>query len=119
MGIPSDRIVAQHTPGPWSYYLDSEGCYGISHQSEEHEPGDVAHVYIPGAVDPEYDDGNEGLANARLIAAAPALRDALAWAVEWIERYEGEVMPAWREWQQRGRAALDAVRTPAAGTEER
>lgn len=65
------------TPPPWSYYLDSEGYYGISHESEAHEPGDVAHVYIPGSVDPEYDDGNEGLANARLIAAAPDLLGAL------------------------------------------
>lgn len=69
----------QHTtPGPWSYYLDPEGYYGISHASEEHDPGDVAHVYVPGSVDPEYDDRNEGLANARLIATAPMLLAALA-----------------------------------------
>lgn len=52
---------------------------------------------------------------ARLFAAAPLLRDELVWAVEWMERYEGEVMPEWREWQERGRAALSAATPPPAG----
>lgn len=70
-------VVANFTPGPWSFYLDPEGYYAIKHESEAHEPGDVAHIYIPGSTDPEYDDGNEGLANAQLIAAAPAMFEAL------------------------------------------
>ena len=38
-----------------------------------------------------------------------ALRAALTWAVEWMENYEGEVMPEWRAWQARGRAALQGA----------
>lgn len=90
---PAQQIVA-HTPGPWSYYLDAEGHYAINHESDAHEPGDIAHVAIPGAIDPEYDDGNEGLANARLIAAAPtmlaALKRALNGLVAWKEEQERE-----------------------------
>lgn len=81
--------TAQYTPGPWMYYLDAEGYYGISHKSEAHEPGDIAHVYVPGVVDPEYDDHNEGLANARLIAAAPMLLDALRMHVDAIGHTAG------------------------------
>lgn len=75
----SGQIVAQpnFTPAPWHYYLNSEGVVAIGHSSEAHEPGDIAHVYIPGATDPEYDDHNEGLANARLISAAPLMYEAL------------------------------------------
>lgn len=61
----------------------------------------------------EFEPGVDEEAVAHLMAAAPLLRDALAWAVEWMERWEGEVMPEWREWQARGRAALDATGPPA------
>lgn len=74
---PPEQRTGAWTPGPWLYFLDSEGYYAIAHTSDAHEPGDVAHVYIPGAVDPKDDDHNEGLANARLISAAPLLAEAL------------------------------------------
>lgn len=56
---------------------------------------------------------------AHLLAAAPQLRDALAWAVEWMEHYDGEVMPEWRAWSSRGRAALDAAVVPPGPEVER
>jgi hypothetical protein len=37
------------------------------------------------------------------------LRAALTWAVEWMERYEGETMPEWKAWAVRGRAALSGA----------
>lgn len=46
-------------------------------------------------------------AYSKLAAENARVRDALIWAVEWMEQWEGEVMPEWREWQARARAALD------------
>jgi len=52
---------------------------------------------------------DEALSNACLIAAAPDLYMALQWAVEYMEDFEGEVMPGWREWAVQGRQALDVA----------
>lgn len=48
-------------------------------------------------------------ANAQLIVASRDLFAELRWAVEWMEHYEGECMPEWREWALRGRKALNIV----------
>jgi hypothetical protein len=65
---------AAHTPGPWHFHAKLSG-------SENHRG---YRVYGPGAdgwtlaeVIPVDEDGIEGGANARLIAAAPAMRELL------------------------------------------
>lgn len=58
-----------HTPGPWQvtgYHIDAP-------------TGTVATVCDTG------DDDAQGAANARLIAKAPDLKAALAWALDQIE----------------------------------
>lgn len=49
----------------------------------------------------------EALATARRMANAEQMETELRWAVEWMERYEGQTMPEWREWAARGRTALN------------
>lgn len=65
--------MAEHTPGPWEQYAKLTA-------SENHkgfEVQDVASQHWVATVGPRDMDGNEGEANARLIAAAPDLLEAL------------------------------------------
>lgn len=63
----------KHTPGPWHVGMKpGPAVYGP-------EGEQVAGLFVP--MLPE----EENRANARLIAAAPALADALQWALEQIE----------------------------------
>lgn len=71
---PTGSIVAQPTPGPWSYYHDdTSGAYAVMHESATSEPGELARVYYAD----EEDRQGEALANVHLIAAAPLMLDAL------------------------------------------
>lgn len=66
-------MSAQHTPGPWDYDQtgdDKRICVGIG-LVEGPNGYDVAEVYSDDC------DHDEALANARLIAAAPDLLDAV------------------------------------------
>jgi hypothetical protein len=59
---------AQHTPGPWSFYINRNGATGQEFASIVGKGESV---------------GTTTPANARLIAAAPALLEALQYAVQW------------------------------------
>jgi hypothetical protein len=65
------KLLAEATPGPWDVELDvkpnKHGCVGINGEGW----GDLAYAVVR----MEFDDENcvEGIANARLIAAAPTL----------------------------------------------
>jgi hypothetical protein len=48
-----------------------------------------------------------GSENARLWSASPLLLEHLTWAVQWIEGWEGETMPEWREWAAKARHAIN------------
>lgn len=64
-----------HTPGPWTHYPFLSG-------SENHSGFGVnGNGFRLASAHPIDSDGNEGEANARLIAAAPELLMALAWLV--------------------------------------
>ena len=67
----------KHTPGPWAAPYPSDG-YGMRHPPNVSDHGHVATTSWQG--DEDHTD-----ANARLIAAAPSLADALRWALEQIE----------------------------------
>ena len=70
----------KHTPGPWSVINRGEPTLQVNHVTAWYVGGQpkaessVAVVYFNGT--------QEGAANARLIAAAPALYEALAAMVE-------------------------------------
>ena len=59
------REKANPTPGPWKYTDDG---YVTAGETYIHEPNNLGREVIPGEIIPA-----EALANARLIAAAPAL----------------------------------------------
>ena len=70
-------MTTQHTPGPWNHAADSlrPGRYSIYHN------GPIAHCGDTTA------EPGDGLANARLIAAAPDLLNACRQAADWIDRH--------------------------------
>jgi hypothetical protein len=71
----------QHTPGPWDVYYDDDGVEiraGV-------DGGDVMGMFI---------HGEEMDANARLIASAPALLEALEYALADLEGIMPEYEPS-------------------------
>jgi len=75
----------QHTPGPWDFNTQYHGLHSIPFQSERpvravmSPTGDVAYIAN------WHNDADERAANARLIAAAPELADALRVALAALE----------------------------------
>jgi hypothetical protein len=102
------------TPGPWTWVRvlieEERPEHYISLGHDRSAETDTA------VIDLDEDEHGcnrmliENPADARLIASAPNLLASLTWAVEWMENYEGECMPEWREWQQGARAVLDAAK---------
>jgi len=66
-GIKRDLKRGRHTPGPW--HLDATNCI--------HRSGDDPDRTLLAAIRFMGGDNAEGIANARLMAAAPELLDAL------------------------------------------
>ena len=66
-------MSAKHTPGPWVVKADEEIVYGTSHEGEH-----IVVVY----------ELNTNEADARLIAAAPDLLEALQRCVDHLEYTE-------------------------------
>lgn len=75
-------MSAKHTPGPWAIRYD----YVV--QAQSFDGGRLVPVAQPYGVN---SDGTDLFANARLIAAAPDLLEALSKFVEFAEQY-GEVV---------------------------
>lgn len=60
--------TVKHTPGPWEAWKDDEGAWGILKD----------HAFLTTAFDPDFGMvAGSSEANARLIAAAPDLLEAL------------------------------------------
>ena len=67
--------MSKHTPGPWAIYVNAPSDIVIRKMSKDgYELCSIARV-------------SSGYANARLIAAAPELLEALKDIAEWTERY--------------------------------
>lgn len=97
-------MSAKHTPGPWTCHVtvtdDDSWAPGV--QKVEVESGETLIAsYKTEYV--EYPSQDECEANARLIAAAPELLEALSALME-LER-RGRFMPIGREWDA-ARAAI-------------
>jgi hypothetical protein len=94
-------MSTKHTPGPWFYtgkHNDCEVRY-VGTNREDHYHEEVATLY--------HGEGEEQIANARLIAAAPELLEALKWYVENDDTNIGmEGNEFWEEGLERGKAAI-------------
>jgi hypothetical protein len=80
--------MSKHTPGPWDSIARLSGSenhkgYRVVSASRRHLVADVI---------PVDEDGNEGGANARLIAAAPELLNALCSLLRHVERAREQVL---------------------------
>lgn len=75
--------MSAHTPGPWAVQL-TDGVADMVHASAEHNNFGTI-VDLDGS---EF-DYDMSLANARLIAAAPELLEALKRSLSWLSSYPG------------------------------
>ena len=94
-------MSAQHTPGPWKidHFNTSTGCYQISGHEQ------VLNLAFVQDYSDEGDSDQEAKANARLIAAAPDLLEALKDLIASASPTEKEHPRMFAAWQQ-ARAAL-------------
>ena len=82
-----------HTPGPWRsthYNAVLKSCNFFAIEAEDHT-GMIAEVD---------DDTKDAEANARLIAAAPEMKQALGELLEWATLMGGWDSPAWERAQR-------------------
>lgn len=75
-------MTTKHTPGPWTIHNQPDGDWTV----ETHTPYTygVATVHAPS----EAEERSEGEANARVIAAAPAMLTALRRMVDGVSQWE-------------------------------
>ena len=113
-----------HTPGPWKLLLSYDACPHkivgpVIWRSAGAVYGTITEVHHTGARDSRY--GPEQTANARLIAAAPDLLEALRGCLPYIRDMDDDG-PAGEGWQSerlsRFIAEADAAIAKATSTEQ-
>lgn len=86
-------MTSKHTPAPWKAVINGVGYWEVVHPWPEQSFEEANH-YSPTVVHVCTKEGDEQEANARLIAAAPklleALKESLA-ALEWVVEQGGVV----------------------------
>jgi len=93
--------MSGHTPGPWSlpHFAEPEASCSCGYVLTEGMFGAVCTVHASGESDDIFAHGDnpkfaEAVANAKLIAAAPEMLEALNLArqdlIEWCDQYGGE-----------------------------
>jgi hypothetical protein len=97
------------TPGPWVVGNIFELTFGVK-RGNGTEP--IGFVYGPSLAE-RYDVGRTALANARLIAAAPELYEALERTLNWLASYPGEGAMGIGGPYEQARAALAKARGEA------
>ena len=84
-------MTSKHTPAPWKAVINGVGYWEVVHPWPEQSFEEANH-YSPTVVHVCTKEGDEQEANARLIAAAPklleALKESLA-ALEWVVEQGG------------------------------
>jgi hypothetical protein len=81
--------MSSHTPGPWRHYLNSAStadthCVNVE-RVEWSDSHSIGIAYLQSYKADGYDDRDETLANARLIAVAPEMLEMLVHLAEALE----------------------------------
>lgn len=102
--------AGQHTPGPWEFRVYSNGCTIVS---KHDRPGSSVRdalkgvsVIVEARIDDDQRNAREASPDARLIAAAPELLEALRWAMRYMEAANPTHTPAYRKHHEEARAAI-------------
>lgn len=129
MGTEDEKAVlkptgAQHTPGPWTASMQRSRCGKYLGWIVEHSNGRIGWSSYATAVPnegegPPYEIGG---ANARLIAAAPELLEALTWALTKLplpaaRSRDNTTRYAYCEMHDKARAALAKATGQATSTD--
>lgn len=80
---PVEPTVRRHTPGPWRFELAPNGGFDI-----EKDPNDLGRYMVIATRNPHPERAAEMHANARLIAAAPDMLNALRSLLRHAERMQ-------------------------------
>jgi hypothetical protein len=99
-------MTSQHTPGPWSSDTDA---YVVNNSDEV-----LADVFYIESHSPDLDPRLIRKANARLIAAAPDMLEALEDVLPWLQKAEAEGVFANCAAPQGGRRAIERARAAIA-----
>jgi len=84
--------TAKHTAGPWTFIVDPDGKFGVY-------PSEPRGKFLA-ITDTE--------ANARLIAAAPEMLEAIVeWHRDWDDRYDGQPL---KDWEVKMLAIVDKLK---------
>ena len=93
----------KHTPGPWAVDSDGSGWYIEATPERGHS---LAFIASPEFQEEPDTSASEAEANARLIAAAPDLLEALQWLVDILPDPDLDNDELQRTWTRRARAAI-------------
>lgn len=94
-------MTAKHTPGPWGCDLLPDGSFHI-----EKDPNNLGRYMVIATRCTYHERRDEMHANARLIAAAPELLEALEFYLSQDEIAEGYGGGVGRKAQEKARAAI-------------
>jgi hypothetical protein len=109
-----------HTPGPWVARIKERGAEVRTNSEAEVYLGYFAHSNTTSAADFYSTTNEECIANARLIAAAPEMLDALRLVREVYEyAKDSDNNENWVEFNNMNTAAVTAINAVLAKLEER
>lgn len=109
MSKPANSVLERHTPGPWSYHSwqRSDGTrFGIETADHRHGLGSIA----PNENASTLLTMEQHEANARLIAAAPELLEALRELTRWVDIAIAPNYTAHRPMPEMGEKAMEVAR---------
>jgi len=118
--VRPDKGIRKHTPGPW--FIAAWAASDSAEITASSRAGMIGIAIVERGADdaPTYPVDFEQIANARLIAAAPDLLEALKSAAEWFQGYaDGHAAKGDADKAERNQDRADACRVAIAKAEVR